>query len=228
MKFKIGDIVRIKSNFLELEEYKGNKLFKSGIYRLAGEVMKISFLDLDNKVYGIRHKGITYLFTENAVEDLKGSKKIDIKYFDKEMAEIGKIDKGDWIDLRVSNIKNENGTILKGFENLKYRSGDVLKFGLGIGMKLPEGYEALVAARSSTFKRYGLMLTNALGIIDNSYCGKTDEWSVEFIAFRDGLIRKYDRVCQFRIIKNQPNLIFNEVDDLGDVSRGGYGSTGHK
>jgi len=170
--------------------------------------------------------------------------KIKIKYFSKDYPRLEKIAKGDFIDLRVNSIKEFTRTryIIEGEEvrkqtktithnkwfgnTFEYKKGDIIKFGLGVAMELPEGYEAEIRPRSSTFKEYGLMQTNSVGTIDNSYKGDKDEWMVEFIAMRDGVINRFDRVCQFRIWENQPRFEFEEVGRLGNEDRGGYGSTG--
>ena len=95
-------------------------------------------------------------------------------------------------------------------------------------MKLPKGYEAHIAPRSSTFKNFGIICANSFGIIDNSYCGNEDEWRFPSIALRDTVIHKNDRICQFRIVENQPQIEFEEVVKLDELSRGGIGSTGVK
>ena len=169
--------------------------------------------------------------------------KIKIKYFSKDYPKLERIAKGDFIDLRVDSLKKWerilevdskelkhelNEEIFNSTGRISYKKGDVLKFGLGVAMELPEGYEAEIRPRSSTFKKYGLIQTNSVGTIDNSYKGDNDEWMVEFIAMRDGTINRFDRVCQFRIWENQPQFEFEEVDRLGNEDRGGFGSTGRK
>lgn len=161
--------------------------------------------------------------------------KIKIKYFSKDYPRLEKIAKGDFVDLRVDSIKkyNDNRTSLdilnpqfKMGNPLTYQKGDVIKFGLGVAMELPKGYEAEIRPRSSTFKHWGLIQTNSIGTIDNSYCGDNDEWQIEFIAMRDGAINRFDRVCQFRIWEKQPEFDFVEVNKLENKDRGGFGSTG--
>lgn len=143
------------------------------------------------------------------------SKKITIKYFNKELEHI-KIDKnGDWIDLRAS-------------ESIDFKQGEFKLIPLGVGMILPKGYEAHIVPRSSTFKNFGIIQTNHQGVIDNSYSGDNDEWKFPAYAMRDAIINKGDRICQFRIIKRQPNIKFDIVNKLRDVSRGGFGSSGIK
>lgn len=123
------------------------------------------------------------------------------------------IEQGDWIDLRAA----ETILIVKG--EFKY-------IPLGVAMQLPEGYEAIVTPRSSLFKRRGIIMTNSIGIMDESYCGDNDEWKFPAYATRDTLIPKGERICQFRIVKHQPEIEFEIVDTLGNPDRGGYGSTG--
>ena len=126
---------------------------------------------------------------------------------------IEKISVGDWIDLRAA-------------EDTIMSSGEFKIISLGISMKLPEGYEAHVVPRSSTFKKWGIIQANGIGVIDNTYCGNDDIWKFPAIALRDTHIYKGDRICQFRIVKKQPEFSFVEVDHLGDQNRGGFGSTG--
>lgn len=137
---------------------------------------------------------------------------IKIKYFT-DIEKIGKIEQGDWIDLRAA-------------EDVEMKVGDLKYIPLGIGMILPDGYEAHVVPRSSTPKKFGIMCANSIGIIDNSYSGENDQWAFPAYAIRDTVIHKNDRICQFRIVENQPMIEFTEVEHLNDVSRGGFGSTG--
>lgn len=139
--------------------------------------------------------------------------KIKIKYFDNEIDKIEKISKGDLIDLRAA-------------ETVEMKKGDFKLIKLGVGMKLPEGYKANVYPRSSTYKNFGIILANSVGQIDNSYSGNSDEWKFPAIALKDTVIHKNDRICQFEIQKIQPEIEFEEVECLDEVSRGGIGSTG--
>lgn len=138
---------------------------------------------------------------------------IKIKYHNKNIDKIEKIDVGDWIDLRAA-------------ETIVIHAGESALISLGVSMKLPDGYEAQVAPRSSTFKKWGVLQTNSIGIIDNSYSGTNDIWRFPVYAVVDTVIQENDRICQFRIVKKQPELQFVEVDRLDDVDRGGFGSTG--
>ena len=124
-----------------------------------------------------------------------------------------KISKGDWIDLRAA-------------KSVVMKAGEYQLIPLGIAMELPKGYEAIVAPRSSTFKRGGILLANSIGIIDESYKGDNDEWHFPALAIRDTVITQNERICQFRIIKHQPEIEFEIVDSLGNDDRGGMGSTG--
>ena len=137
---------------------------------------------------------------------------IEIKYFS-DIEPVQAIKGGDWIDLRAA-------------ETVEMKAGEFKLIPLGVGMRLPRGYEAHVVPRSSTFKRYGILQTNSYGIIDNSYCGDDDQWMFPALAMRDTTIFKGDRICQFRIVGNQPEIEFMTVDKLEDKSRGGFGSTG--
>ena len=142
-------------------------------------------------------------------------KTIKIKYFDQEIENIQKISVGDWIDLRAA-------------ERVELKAGEYKLLRLGVGMILPDGYEAFVLPRSSTPSKFGIIMANNMGIIDNSYSGDADEWKFPAVAIRDTVIEKGDRIAQFRIIKNQPSINFEIVDHLNDVSRGGIGSTGKR
>lgn len=139
--------------------------------------------------------------------------KIQIKYFVDGLIPVEKLTQGDWIDLRAA-------------ETREMKAGEWGFLRLGVGMILPEGYEAHVAPRSSTFKNFGVIVTNSIGIIDNSFSGDEDEWRLPVLAMRDTVIRKNDRICQFRIVEKQPELEFEVVEHLRDKSRGGFGSTG--
>lgn len=140
-------------------------------------------------------------------------KKIKIKYTTEGLPEIKKIRVGDWIDLCSA-------------EDRIIGTGDYRLIDLGVAMKLPRGYEAHVVPRSSTFKNYGLLQANSMGVIDNSYCGDNDVWKFPVYATRYTTIKKGDRLCQFRIVKKQPKIKFLPVDRLNGDDRGGFGSTG--
>ena len=149
--------------------------------------------------------------------------KIKIKYFDN-AKELNMIEKGNWCDLYAN-------------KDMFIPEREKMMIPLGVAMQLPEGYEAHVVPRSSTFKTWGIIQTNHIGIIDNSYCGDNDQWFYpayclepkNFIDNQYGtLIRKGDKIAQFRIIEVQPKLEFEKVESLGNKDRGGFGSTGSR
>ena len=140
--------------------------------------------------------------------------KIKIKYLSNKIEKLRYIDgKSDWIDLRAA-------------EDVKLTKGEFKLISLGMAMELPKGYEAHIVPRSSTYKNFGIIQANHMGIVDESYCGNEDVWMYPALAMRDTEIHVNDRICQFRIMKHQPAIEFNEVDDLGNEKRGGFGSTG--
>ena len=139
---------------------------------------------------------------------------IRIKYFTDKIEKLTYIDgKSDWIDLRAA-------------EDVSLKKGEFALIPLGIAMELPQGYEAHVVPRSSTFKNFGVIQTNHMGVIDESYCGDNDQWFMPVYAMRDTHISCNDRICQFRIVENQPKIVFDEVETLEGKDRGGFGSTG--
>lgn len=139
---------------------------------------------------------------------------IEIKYFTDQIERLDYIEgKSDWIDLRAS-------------EEVVLKQGDFKLIPLGVAMKLPEGYEAHIVPRSSTYKNFGVIQANHCGVIDGSYCGDNDMWRMPVIAMRDTVIHVNDRICQFRIMKNQPQIQFQVVEKLTGEDRGGFGSTG--
>ena len=141
-------------------------------------------------------------------------KTIKIKYFTDKIDKLTYIDgKSDWIDLRAA-------------EEAALKKGEFKLIPLGVAMELPEGYEAHVVPRSSTFKNFGIIQTNHQGVIDCSYCGDNDQWFMPAYAVRDTQIHINDRICQFRIMENQPKLSFEQVQSLDNADRGGHGSTG--
>ena len=141
------------------------------------------------------------------------NEQIIIKYFDDGLLPVEQHANGDWIDLRAA-------------EDVQMQAGDFHLIRLGVAMQLPIGYEAQVAPRSSTFKKYGILQANSLGVIDHSYCGDSDEWRFPAYAVRPTMISKNDRICQFRIVERQPNITFVKTEHLDNPDRGGFGSTG--
>ena len=143
------------------------------------------------------------------------TKQIIIKYHNPNIEKIQKTINGDWIDLRAA-------------ERIEMKAGDFKIIPLGVSMKLPEGYEANIVPRSSTFKKWGILQTNSYGVIDNSYSGDNDIWGFPALAMRDTVIEEGDRICQFRITKRMEPVEFIEVEHLEGEDRGGFGSTGTK
>ncbi|SDZ16253.1 dUTP pyrophosphatase [Evansella caseinilytica] len=143
------------------------------------------------------------------------AKQINIKYFNQNITKIEKIVQGDWLDLRAA-------------ATIELKQGEFQLIPLGIAMELPEGYEAHVVPRSSTFKHFGIIQTNSMGVIDESYKGDDDQWFFPAYALRDTVIEENDRICQFRIMEKMPAVEFIEVTSLNNENRGGHGSTGTK
>ena len=142
---------------------------------------------------------------------------IKIKYHSNKIEHLKNIEgvKSDWIDLRSA-------------ETVELKQGEFKLINLGVSMQIPEGYEAHIVPRSSTFKNFGIIQANSVGIIDNSYSGDSDIWMMPVLAMRDTKISVNDRICQFRLFKNQENVSFDEVLFLEGPNRGGFGSTGKK
>lgn len=142
------------------------------------------------------------------------AEQIKIQYKDDTIERLKYIDgKSDWIDLRAA-------------EKIELKQGEFKLIPLGVAMQLPKGYEAHIVPRSSTYKNFGIIQTNHTGIVDESYCGPNDWWYMPAYALRDTVIEKNDRICQFRIQKHQPEVVFEEVEALLGQDRGGIGSTG--
>lgn len=137
---------------------------------------------------------------------------VKIKYHT-DIQPLEKYDNGDWIDLRAA-------------EDVEMKAGDFRLISLGVSMKLPEGYEAHIVPRSSTYRHWGIIQTNHMGVIDNSYSGNNDIWKFPALAIRDTTIYKNERICQFRIVKKQPSFDFMRTDALDDEDRGGFGTSG--
>ena len=143
----------------------------------------------------------------------KKTLEVMIKYHNNDFGKIQKIPVGDWVDLRSA-------------ETVDMNAGQFRIISLGVSMKLPEGYEAHVLPRSSTFHKWGILMVNSMGIIDESYCGNHDIWGFPALAMRSTTIFKGDRICQFRIVKKMPEIEFIEVDNMTDPDRNGFGSSG--
>lgn len=142
--------------------------------------------------------------------------RIKVKYFTEDIPKLSYIGgecQSNWVDLYSA-------------EDVEMKKGEFRLIPLGVAMELPEGFEALIAPRSSTFKNFKIIQANSLGVIDGSYCGDNDQWMFPAIALEDTHIHVGDRICQFRIVRNQPSLFFFTVENLNNKDRGGIGSTG--
>lgn len=150
------------------------------------------------------------------IETINNMQEIKVRYFSEDLPELCYIaGKSDWIDLYLA-------------EEATLHAGEYRLLPLGVAIALPEGYEAHLVPRSSTFQRYGILQANSMGVIDFSYRGDQDQWHMPAYATRDVQIEKHARICQFRIVENQPHLIFTRVAHLEGPNRGGFGSTGRK
>lgn len=138
---------------------------------------------------------------------------IRIKYHNSNIEHIEQVEGSDWIDLRAA-------------ETVEMNAFEFRKISLGVSMSLPAGYEAHLAPRSSTFERYGIIETNSVGVIDESYRGDGDVWMFPAFALRNTVIHEGDRICQFRIMKKMERVKLKPVESLNNKSRGGFGSTG--
>ena len=141
---------------------------------------------------------------------------IKIKYLTDKIEKLTYIGgKSDWIDLRAA-------------EDVEMKAGEFRLIPLGVAMELPKGYEAHIVPRSSTYKNFGVIQTNHMGVVDETYCGDNDQWFFPAYALRDTKIMTGDRICQFRIMEHQPAIRFEEVESLENEDRGGIGSTVRK
>ena len=167
---------------------------------------------MSNRIYEYYTENTKECDCSNHSEDIL--KEIKIKYHTDEIEKLRYIDgKSDFIDLRSA-------------EDVEIKAGEFKLISLGVSMELPKGYEAHIVPRSSTFKTWGIIQTNSMGVIDESYRSDSDIWKMPVYATRDTIIHKNDRICQFRIIEHQPTIEFEEVDKLGNKNRNGFGSSG--
>lgn len=227
-KFKVGDIVKIRllPGIIEKLEICGI-YYSDKLLNFNGEIIEVDNSGDNDLPYYIRFDNEAkdcYYLPEELLElattsnEVSNNKKIKIKYHEP-ITPLENINgaNSDWIDLRCAE---PNGVDLK--------TGEFKLISLGVSMKLPDDYEAHIVPRSSTFKNYGIIQTNHEGIIDNSFCGDNDLWMFPAYATRDTHIDFNDRICQFRIVKKQPTIVFEKVDKLEDKNRGGLGSSGVK
>lgn len=167
-----------------------------------------------------------------SIIDMEESKmKLQVRYIDKNITPMVKTEKGDLVDLRVSRVfkVDEFGNKTELSFPCTYQFGDTLFFKLGFAMKMPLNKKANVYPRSGMFGNYGFLLTNSVGQIDNKFQGNDDEWGAMVWCTRNGKINYDDRILQFEVVDRvMENVEFEIVEQLGDVNRGGYSSTGVK
>lgn len=226
-KFEVGQKIRILTvdELLERFEMDGDNFIEcteetfviNGMSQYSNKIVEVDSYMERNQFFRIDG----FYFYPSMCEEVVEPKLIKIKYFEG-ANKLKSIEKGDWIDLYAN-------------KEIFIPKGQRAMIPLGIAMELPKGYEAHIVPRSSTFKTWGIILVNSIGIIDNSYNGDNDQWhfpaycleSRTIVDGREGtLIQKGDRICQFRIVENQPSIEFIEVESLGNEDRGGFGSTG--
>lgn len=152
------------------------------------------------------------VFWDKEDNDILDSKKIKIKYLPG-ATRMKKVEKGDLIDCYA-------------YETVELKKGESALINLGFACELPQGYEAHLYPRSSTFKNFKVLMTNSVGLIDSSFCGENDIWKMAVYAIEDTVIKAGERPCQFRIMECQPDIEFEEVDSLNNEERGGFGSSG--
>ena len=233
--FKIGDrVVGVTKNTgFETNGVEGTVVDIRETKSISGKgkVEIDIYVDFDKNVGGWDLDGITsngfgLIVDEYEIKLANEYRTLQVRYIDKTLTKMEKIEKGDLVDLRVSKIF-VNG--VEGTFPCTYKFGDVVFVKLGFAMKIPQGYKANVYPRSGTFKNYGIILTNSVGQIDNAYQGNDDEWCGMFYATREGTMNYDDRILQFEVVPQaMNNVVFDFVEELGDINRGGYGSTGVK
>lgn len=220
-----GELIRFGTSvatvyYLESDAFDGRRTFTENAMKLL----------VDNeivKVFDVGRNEIEMIEMEET-----GKKLVKVKYFDKNLPPVVVTDKGDCVDLRASWVQlvdvvnNHHRGLTTPF---RYSKGDVLLIGLGVGMRLPDGYRINLFSRSGAFKNYGFILTNGVGVIDNSYCGIDDEFKAMVYCTRDGQLEYGDRLFQIEIVPvTVREFDFIEVPEFDMPSRGGYGSSGVK
>ena len=217
MKFNIGDKVKIRKDIeigTELRDVDFIEEMKEDANN--GIIFEIEEIDARDNTYIIKNNEVDFSYWTPEEWLVPNQKEIKIKYMHEDLEKLDFIGgKSDWIDLRCASK-----------EDIVLKAGEFKLIPLGVAMELPEGYEAHVVPRSSTYKHYGIIQTNSVGIIDNSYCGDNDWWFYPAFALRDTVIKFNDRICQFRIMEKMKPVAFTQVETLGNADRGGHGSTG--
>lgn len=203
-----GDMYEQQRRFSEMAASRTEEMVEESLAPIACSVLR---LDAEASV---EENTRAILTRYREVLSMQEPLTIQIHYHT-DVPKIEKLPQGDWIDLRAA-------------ETVDMRAGEYRLISLGVSMKLPKGFEAHVAPRSSTFKKWGILMTNSVGVIDESYCGDHDLWYFSALAMRDTHIEKGDRICQFRLMQKMPCTELLEVSFLSDADRGGFGSTGEK
>ena len=195
--------------------------------------------DQNKKNNNIENLQILTKSQHTSIHNFLDNNNMKVKKFSSDLPDFKMLEKGDWIDMYVNRATNCDNNIniieehqnrriddLEGNDFLHFQSGDVIIVGFGVSIELPKNCEAEIRPRSSTFKNTGLLLTNSVGTIDESYKGDNDEWQGMFYATRDGRISRFDRLVQFKISEKMIKPKVKYVESLNNENRGGYGSTG--
>lgn len=231
-KYQVGDRVRVKNITTqeEFEEMDSNSycsfddcyLEDSKMAQLFGKIVTIKFVDADGS-YLIKEDENGFWWDDCMFDELVSELTIRIKYFDN-ATKLKKITKGNWIDVYAN-------------KDMFIEEGTRAMIPLGFALELPNGWEGHLAPRSSTFKTWGIIQTNSVGVVDDTYIGDNDQWHMPVYCLQgkdsvDGqlgtIIRKGDKIGQFRIMEVMPQIEFEEVDSFGNADRGGFGTTGIK
>ena len=232
MKYQVGDKVRVKNITTqeEFEEMDSNSycsfddcyLEDSKMAQFFGKIVTIKFVDADG-TYLIKEDENGFWWDDCMFDELVSELTIRVKYFDN-ATKLKKITKGNWIDVYAN-------------KDMFIKEGTRAMIPLGFALELPNGWEGHLAPRSSTFKTWGIIQTNSVGVVDDTYIGDNDQWHMPVYCLQgkdsvDGqlgtIIRKGDKIGQFRIMEVMPQIEFEEVDSFGNADRGGFGTTGIK
>ena len=231
-KYQVGNKVRVKNittqeEFEEMDSNSGCSfddcfLEDSKMAQFFGKIVTIKFVDADGS-YLIKEDENGFWWDDCMFDELVSELTIRIKYFDN-ATKLKKITKGNWIDVYAN-------------KDMFIKEGTRAMIPLGFALELPNGWEGHLAPRSSTFKTWGIIQTNSVGVVDDTYIGDNDQWHMPVYCLQgkdsvDGqlgtIIRKGDKIGQFRIMEVMPQIEFEEVDSFGNADRGGFGTTGIK
>ena len=205
-----GDMFAQQQRFRAMAANRTEDIVEEGLSRLSCPILRLNAENsMEENIQAIKN-------TYEKVIAMQESSPLTIQVrYHADIPPLEKLPQGDWIDLRAA-------------ETVDMKAGEFRLISLGVSMKLPEGYEAHLLSRSSTFKKWGVIPTNGMGVIDESYCGDGDIWHFSALAMRDTHIEKGDRICQFRLMKKMPDVNLETVEFLSSPNRGGLGSTGEK